>query len=113
MKLIASLIALLMLPVPALADITNCTDIYVGSMIVNKVDGLKTVVFLNSPLNSSGSYAVFINGWEPEAKKEAMTILTAAKIAQHKVYIQTEAEDGCSINTPGQVLKLVSLRNNK
>jgi len=97
----------------AYADLNDCTDIYVGSMFVHKADGLNTIVFLNSPVNSSGSYATFMTGWSSEARKEAMSLLTAAKISGHKVYIQTEAEDKCSITSPGQVLTLVALRNNK
>lgn len=90
----------------------NCIGAYVGRISVNKTQGLNKIVFLSNPSNSSGSYWVYLNDWEASAKKEALSILLAAKLSMHPVDIYTTASDMCSIGSAGQTLTEIHLSTN-
>ena len=94
------------------ADISDCTNLYVGAISIYKNDDT-TVVFFNSPKDGSGSYALNFDNWSPEAKKKALALLTSAKISGHRITLQTEATDKCSIGTAWQTLSVIHLQNNK
>lgn len=91
----------------------NCIGAYVGRIDVSAAEGLKGVVFLSHYQNTGGSYWVGFSGWDDGAKKEALSILMAAKLARHRVDVYTTAADGCRIGYPAQTLKNVMLSTNQ
>lgn len=60
----------------------------------------------------SGFYWVNFNGWNADAKKEALSVLMAAKLSGHRVDVYTKAADNCSVGLPGQALSQVNLSTN-
>lgn len=109
-KLAAMLLALSVSA--SVADTTNCENLYVGRIWVEKGVGLRAAVFLNHPDNSSGSYWTYFSDWPAEDKKAALSLLTAAKIAKHRVNVATEEADGCGIQTGYRNAKDLFLANN-
>ena len=81
------------------ADTTNCQNLYVGRIWVEKGTGLKGVVYLNNRGDGSGSWWSYFNGWTPDEKKDALAMLMAAKVSNHRVNVNTENTDGCGIKT--------------
>lgn len=108
------LVALLALSFPTIshAVFDECIGVYVGRISVNSQMGVDKIVLLANPKNTSGSYWINFSGWDREAKQEALSIILAAKAAQHRVDIYTTAEDNCSIGSPGQTLKEVHIATN-
>jgi hypothetical protein len=64
---------------------------------------------MSSRQDTSGSYWVLFTGWDADAKRQALTVLMAAKASGHKVDVYTKAEDRFSIGSPGQVFTEVHL----
>ncbi|MET1257459.1 hypothetical protein [Aliikangiella maris] len=91
------------------AENVNCIGVYVGRISIDKTLGLNQVVFLSNPNNSSGSYWANFSGWEASAKKEALSVLMAAKASKHRVDVYTTATDNCSIGVGGQTLTTIHL----
>jgi len=95
----------------ALASTTDCQNMYVGRIWVQKGAGLTGVVYLNSPSNSSGSYWTYFNNWTDSERQAALSLLMAAKLSGHKVNIVTEASGGCDIQVKAQDHKHLYLSN--
>ena len=95
----------------AAASTTDCQNLYVGRIWVEKGTGLYGAVFLNNYGDSAGSYWVYFTGRTTEDRKAALATLTAAKLMQHRVHVTTEEADGCSIQTGWRVAKSVFLAN--
>lgn len=94
------------------ASTLDCNDVYVGRIWVEKGQGLKAVVFLNHPNDTSGSYWSYFEGWSADERKEALTLLTAAKAMRHRVHVTTEDPSGCSIQSQGTWIKRLFLATN-
>ena len=91
------------------AALNECIGVNVGVISIANT-GMNKVFFLPSSSSSSGnSFWVYFNGWSDDARKEALSVLMAAKLSQHPVDIYTTATDACSIGSPGQVLKEVHI----
>ncbi len=113
MRQMISLFAMLLGTVNATADITNCQDLYVGRIWIEKGSGaLHAVVFLNSPSDIGGSYWVFFSEWTQDEEKATLALFTAAKIAQHRVNLVTTEPGACGINFGGTLAKSIYLANN-
>lgn len=114
LKLIHWYLLLLVLVIPntSHAAMDNCIGVYVGRISVDAQNGLDMVVFLAMPESGSGSYWVSFTGWDYDAKKQALSILLAAKAARHRVDVYTTATGSCSIGSPGQVLRKVHISTN-
>jgi hypothetical protein len=96
----------------ARADLTNCEDLYVGRIWVQQGSGaLYAVVFLNSPSDASGSHWVFFNNWTQDEEKAALSLLMAAKLAQHRVNVATTEANGCGIYQANTFAKSLFLAN--
>ena len=83
----------------AVADLHDCQNLYVGRIVAQKGYGLWGVQFLENPGHASGSYWVNFDDWSAEEKKAAFALLTAAKMAQHRVNVATAEADGCGLAT--------------
>jgi hypothetical protein len=94
------------------ASTLDCNDLYVGRIWVEKGQGLKAVVFLNHPNDGSGSYWSYFEGWTADERKEALTLLTAAKAMRHRVNVTTEDPSGCTIQLKSTVVKSLYLTTN-
>lgn len=103
---------LLACAVSANASTLDCNGVYVGRIWVEKGQGLKAVVFLNHPDDGSGSYWSYFEGWSADERKEALTLLTAAKAMRHRVDVTTEDASGCTIQSQGTVVKRLFLATN-
>ena len=97
----------------ALADTTDCQNLYIGRVEISEGQGLSGVVFINSSSNSSGSYWVRFTGWSESEKQSALSLLMAAKLAQHRVNLVTKEANGCDIQTGQRVASKIYLANNK
>jgi hypothetical protein len=86
--------------------------LYVGRIWVEKAVGLKAVVLLLNPGDPGGSYWQFFDTWTADDRKAALSMLTAAKLAGHRVNLATSAADGCSIGVTGFYVQSVYLANN-
>lgn len=98
--------------VPAQADLSNCTDMYVGRIWVERGSGLRAVVLLDNPAAASGSFWIYFDTWSADEKKSALATLTAAKLAGQRVHLTTDNADGCGLVTGGTHAKAVFLANN-
>jgi hypothetical protein len=94
------------------ASILDCQELYVGRIWVEKGAGLKGVVFLNNKDDGGGSYWSYFVGWSSDERKEALSLLVAAKASGHRVNIATEEADECGIQKGGTYIKSVFLANN-
>ncbi|AOT07736.1 hypothetical protein [Pseudoalteromonas luteoviolacea] len=111
MKFLFGLV-LLASSLPALAAFNKCTGVYVGRIVINNQLGLDKVVLMESPESTSGSSWVNFAGWDKDAKKEALSVLMAAKVSRHRVDVATTAGDRCSIGTPNRTFYEVILSTN-
>ncbi|TDF35554.1 hypothetical protein EYS14_19275 [Alteromonadaceae bacterium M269] len=111
MKKIIALI-LLTLSGVANASTTDCKDIYIGRIWVEKGYGLRAVVYLNHPGNTSGSYWSFFDGWSADERKEVLSLLMTAKASGHRVNVVTENTDQCGLQASGTQTKAVYLTTN-
>lgn len=100
------------IPTVSFASTTDCQDLYVGRIWINKGEGLHAVVYLNNRNDTSGSYWSYFTGWTPEEKSAALSILMTAKASGHRVNVQTENQDGCGLQTSQTVIKAVYLTTN-
>lgn len=91
---------------------TDCKDLYVGRIWIEKGVGLKAVVYLNNRDESGGSYWSYFNGWSPEDKKAVLSLLLAAKTAGHRVNVATENTDTCGLEAAATQTKTVVLTTN-
>lgn len=103
---------LLLIPSYLFASTTDCQDLYIGRVWVEKGTGLKAVVYLNNAGNTSGSYWSYFIGWSPEERKEVLSILLTAKSTKHRVNVITENADGCGLQAGATVTKTVYLTTN-
>jgi hypothetical protein len=95
------------------ADITTCTNVYVGRIWVTQgVTGIYGVVVINSPSDGGGSYWVYFSNWTAEDKKAALAVLTAAKLTQHRVNVATTNSDKCGISAGATIATSVCLATN-
>lgn len=90
-------------------SISDCQNVYIGRVLVEKGSGLHSVVYLNGPSDSSGSYWSTFVGWSAEEKKDALSVLLTAKAAQLAVNVVTESSDSCGIQTGPTVTKSLYL----
>jgi len=81
------------------ADLASCQNLYVGRIWVQQGFGLRAVVFLNDPSDSGGSWWQYFDNFSADERKSALAVLTAAKLAQHRVNVETSAPDQCGILT--------------
>ena len=102
----------LILSTPTYAAFNECIGVYVGRISIAN-QGLDKVVFIQTPSKTSGSYWVNFSGWSSDAKKEALSILMAAKASQHRVDVYTTGLNACDIGNGGRTLKEVHLSTNK
>lgn len=93
------------------ASVTDCSNVYIGRIWVEKGYGLFGVVFLNNASDASGSYWSYFNNWTADDKKSALVLLTTAKLSQHRVHVATEEPGGCGIDTGNRMIKSVTLAN--
>ena len=107
-----TLLVILMTSHQSYAAFNDCLGVYVGRISVNKDTGTNMVVLMGSPDNASGSYWVNFNGWDSEARKEALSILLSAKMSRHRVDVYTTAQDKCSIGSPGQTFNEIHISTN-
>ncbi|UTW46447.1 hypothetical protein KFE80_06090 [bacterium SCSIO 12696] len=112
MKKVIFFVLFSILSFPVLSDTNDCKGLYVGKIWIEKGEGLMGVIFHNHPNNTSGSYWVYFSGWSEEEKKTALSLLTTAKIAKHRVEVVTEEADGCSIQTGQRQVKKLYLAAN-
>jgi len=91
---------------------TDCKNLYIGRITVEKGIGLNAVVYLNNKGDDWGSHWSYFTGWMPEERKEALSMLLTAKAANHRVNIVTENADGCGLQISGTVTKSIHLTTN-
>jgi len=111
LKKLVLLLSLILTP-SVYASTTDCLNLYVGRIWVEKGVGLKAVVYLNAVGDTSGSYWSFFNGWSADERKEALSILMMAKASQHRVNVVTENVDKCGLQASGTVTKSLFLATN-
>ncbi len=97
---------------PIQASTTDCKDLFVGRIWIQKGVGLKAVVYLNNKTDTSGSYWSYFSSWASDERKEALSLLLAAKTSGHRVNVVTENTGGCGLQESGTVTKSVYLTNN-
>jgi hypothetical protein len=107
----AALLAIVSAP-PALADLSNCENLYVGRIWIERGSHLRAVVLLNAPSDGSGSYWIFFDTWSLDERKAALATLTAAKLVGHRVHVTTDDTTQCGITTGGTHAKAVFLATN-
>jgi hypothetical protein len=112
MKKLLVLMCLAAAPVMSHANLSNCTNVYVGQIWVEKGTGLMAVVLLDSPTDGGGSYWSYFAGWSADELKSALAMLTAAKLSQHRVNVVTTEANGCNITVGGTTMKSVYLSTN-
>jgi hypothetical protein len=111
-KIAAALVIAPCFSAPALADLNNCSNLYVGRIWIERGSGLMAVVFLNSPTDASGSYWSYFNNWSVDEKKSALATLVAAKLAGHRVNVVTDNSDQCGIVNSAYNIKSVFIATN-
>ncbi|MGS2717039.1 hypothetical protein ACVBE9_02615 [Eionea flava] len=96
-------------PFFANATTLDCKNVYIGTVWMEKGVGLKGVVYMNHPGNSSGSYVSNFEGWGDEDKKQVLSLLLSAKASKRPVTVRTENAGGCGIQQGGTTTKSVYL----
>jgi hypothetical protein len=96
----------------AQADVSNCQDVYVGRIWVDRDFGLRAVVVINTPQSTGGSYWIYFDNWSADPKKSALATLTAAKMSGHRLHVATEEADQCGIATGGTQMRHLYLATN-
>lgn len=87
------------------ATLSDCSDLYVGSIWLEQGQGLYAVVLLQNEGDASGSYWMYFTQFSVDDRKAALATLIAAKMASHRVYVRTTATDQCSIVGTSQYVK--------
>jgi hypothetical protein len=111
-KLVCISIVVLLLSATVSASTTDCQNLHIGRIWVEKGTGLRAVVYLNNRGDSSGSYWSTFDGWSRDDKKEAFAMLMAAKAANHRVNVETENADKCGLHNSYTVTKSLYLTTN-
>lgn len=111
MKKLALLLLLVLSP-SVVASTTDCQNLYVGRIWIEKGIGLRAVVYLNAVGDTSGSYWSYFNGWSADERKEVLSILMMAKASQHRVNVVTENSDQCGLQAGGTQTKALYLATN-
>ena len=111
MKLFLTIICLCT-SLSAAASTTDCLNLQIGRIWVERGTGLKAVVYLNSRGDSSGSYWSYFNTWTAEDKKDAHSLLMAAKLSNHPVNVVTTSADGCGLQAGGTETRELFLATN-
>lgn len=93
-------------------SLSDCKNLYIGRIWVEKGNGLNAVVYLNNRGDSSGSYWSRFTGWTQEEKAHAYSLLLMAKASDHRVNVTTENQDECGLQDGGTVTKSVFLTTN-
>ena len=106
------LLLLLVLSPSVFASTTNCQNLYVGRIWIEKGIGLRAFVYLNAVGDNSGSYWSYFNGWSADERKEVLSILMMAKASQHRVNVVTENSDKCGLKAGGTQTKALYLATN-
>ena len=112
MKKLIPLLLALVVALPASASLTDCQDLYVGRIWVERGTGLKGVVFLANATAASGSYWSYFDYWTADERKSALAMLEAAKLAGHRVHVTTDNVGGCGITEGGTYVKALFLSTN-
>ncbi|MCH2041051.1 MAG: hypothetical protein MK185_10500 [Saccharospirillaceae bacterium] len=94
------------------ASTTDCQNLHIGRIWVEKGTGLKAVVYLNNRGDTSGSYWSYFKDWSLDERKEALSMLMAAKASNHRVNVITENTDGCGLIAGGTQTKALFLTTN-
>jgi hypothetical protein len=97
---------------PSYATLSDCQDLYIGRIWIERGSGLRAVVFLASPTDGSGSYWSYFDNWTADEKKSALSTLEAAKLAGHRVHVTTDNADGCGILAGNTYAKALFLSTN-
>src|SRR5689334_7929483 len=108
----AAALAMGLLAAPAHATLSDCQDLSIGRIWVERGSGLKAVVSLASPTATGGSYWSYFDYWTVEEKKSALATLQTAKLTGHKVHVTTDNVDGCGIMAGGTYVKSLFLATN-
>lgn len=103
MKKIVVVISLILSATMSYAADVGCSRVYVGTIHIDKDVGLRWVVVKASPTSTSGSRVQYFQNdlaesttyWSPDAKKEALSVLMAAKAMSHPVDISTSSSGDC------------------
>ena len=91
----------------------DCSGAYVGRINIDNKSGLHGVVLLADPASTSGSSWMNFNGWDRDAKKDALSILLTSKIAKHPIDAYVGGSiTACSTGLP-QTLSAVHLSTNQ
>jgi hypothetical protein len=94
------------------ASTTDCQNLYIGRIWLEKGLGLKAVVYLNNRGDSSGSYWSYFTGWTADDKNVLLSSLMLAKAANHRVNVETENADKCGLQAGGTITKALYLTTN-
>ncbi|WP_125717025.1 hypothetical protein [Pseudoalteromonas rubra] len=111
MKILIILFMLLLSPISQ-ASLDDCQGVYVGRIWVERGVGLKAVVYLGHPDNTSGSYWSYFHDWTDSEKQSVLSILLSAKAMKHPVNVTTDKPNGCSVTTGGTVTTAVYMATN-
>ncbi|MCJ8269641.1 MAG: hypothetical protein MJK04_09585 [Psychrosphaera sp.] len=108
LKLAVSALFLSIVSMQASADFTDCTDLLVGNISIYRAGNAGVSFKVEG--SSSNSYALNFSGWNADAQKQALALLTTAQITGKKVIIRTLAAGGCSISASWQTVSEVHLK---
>lgn len=108
----AALAATCLAPMTSHASLSDCQDLYIGRIWVERGSGLKAVVFLANPTDNGGSYWSYFDYWTADEKKSALATLESAKLYGHRVHVTTDNSDGCGILAGGTYVKALFLATN-
>ena len=103
---------LLVLSPSVFASTTDCQNLYVGRIWVEKGIGLSAVVYLNAVGDTSGSYWSYFQSWSADERKEVLSMLMMAKASQHRVNVVTENSDKCGLQAGVTHTKALYLSTN-
>ena len=91
-----------------LATISNCSNLYVGRINHYQQQGVHSFTLVEDPSQTNGSQWINLNNWQDAQKKEIVSTLLSAKLANKLVFVETVADDGsdrgCKINEAGRTL---------
>ena len=107
------IVAMLAISATCQAGISTCNDMYVGRIwTIQGVHGIYAAVFLDSPSDSSGSYWVYFSTYDADDRKTVLAVLMAAKLAGHRVNLETTQTNKCDIASGGTEAAAVFLSTN-
>ena len=106
MKMLTRTAACFFIASIAHADLTTCTDLYVGKIVSKQGIGLERFTVTDAPTNGAGSNWIYLTGWSKEDANSVLSILLSAKMAQQSISIDTLAASGCDIDSAQTLNKL-------